>query len=53
MEVIYTGAKLRSQFNIKDRIPKRHNYDTMTPFAQRAIAMELHFDNNYCSQLAS
>ena len=53
MEVIYTGAKLRSQFNIKDHIPKRHSYDIMTPFAQRAIAMELHIDNNDCSQLAS
>ena len=25
MEIIYTGKKLVSQFNIKDPIPKRHN----------------------------
>lgn len=27
MKVIYTGAKLASQFNIKDIIPKRYYHD--------------------------
>ena len=27
MEVIYTGTKIGSQFNIKDPIPKGHNHE--------------------------
>ena len=29
MEVIYTGTKLVSQFNIKDPIPKRHSHNVI------------------------
>ena len=41
MEVIYTGAKLESQVNIKDPIPKRHNHNIITPFAQGIIARKI------------
>ena len=48
MEVIYTSTELGFQLNIKDPIPKRHNYDII----YHAVCPEDNYNEDYIDECA-